>query len=58
MSRVTVKFMDDTGKEVSPKRATEALVTHYDAEGRVVRETHGKLGGALDDMEVEEHGEK
>lgn len=54
----TIKFMNDKGKEAEPEKATHALVTEYTKEGKIKRETFGKLGAALDDFEVDEHAQK
>lgn len=54
MGNMSIKWLDDRGKEVEPGQATHALITEYDREGKVVRETEGTLGEGLDNWEVEE----
>ena len=42
-SRLTVKWMDETGKEVEKEKATHALVTLYDKDGQFVEESFGTV---------------
>jgi len=53
MAYHSIKWLDSAGNEVMPEEATHALVTEYDEEGNIIRETFGQLGD-----QVEERGQK
>jgi len=42
-SRLTVKWMDEAGKEGDKDKATHALVTTYDKDGQLVDESFGTV---------------